>query len=629
MEPSQLEKRLAALPYKPGVYLFKSDRGDILYVGKAVKLRNRVRSYFRVSSQPIKIRRMVAQIEDFEYIVTDSELEALVLECNLIKKHRPKYNVRLRDDKHYPYIKVGLDEEWPRVYIVRRIVNDGARYFGPYPDSKSVWTTLELLKKLFPYCSCNMAITGTGTRACLNYHIKRCPGPCIGAVSREDYLAVIHQLCMFLEGKHEEILKQMRRRMGEAAEKLEFERAAFLRDQIFAVEKVTERQKIVYTALKDEDIVAFARSNGEACVQVFFIRGGKLIGREHFALEGTQDEDARSIMTSFVMQFYDSAAYIPPRILLQNDIDEANVIMSWLRDKRGEKVSIQVPRKGEKRRLVEMVAENAAEVLEQMRARWLADEAKTGAAVVELAEQLGLSTLPRRIECYDISNIQGTSAVGSMVVFENGQPKKDGYRRFKIRDVPTANDYAMLQEVLRRRFKRALATQIPAGAPSGSEGGRERVNDGEAANDVSWRIMPDLIVIDGGKGQLSAAMEVLREMDLENALPTVALAKENEDIYAPGASEPIVLSRTAQSLYLMQRIRDEAHRFAISYHQKVRRKAAFGSALDDVPGVGSRRKAALLKHFGTLKAVREASAEEIAAVAGITAGLARRIKEFV
>ncbi|MBI4317000.1 MAG: excinuclease ABC subunit UvrC [Chloroflexi bacterium] len=617
VEQTKIDKLLAALPLRPGVYLFRNNAGEIIYVGKAISLRNRVRSYFRGNGQTIKVRKMVAQIEDFEFIVTDSELEALVLECNLIKKHHPRYNVRLRDDKHYPYIKVSLDEEWPRVYITRRIANDGARYFGPYTDSRSVAKTLDLLNKLFPYRTCNLVIDGTAKRPCLNYHIKRCLGPCIGAVARDDYMAVIRELCLFLEGKQEEILKQMRRRMLEASDNLEFERAAFLRDQIHAVEKVTERQKVVSTALKDEDVVAFARNNGEACVQIFFIRGGKLIGREHFVLEGTHGEDAKSIMTSFVTQFYDGAAYIPPRILLQNEVDEAAIIQSWLRSKRGDKVSIQVPRKGEKRRLVDMVAENAIHVLEQMRVRWLADEAKTGAAIVELAEHLDLPKPPERIECYDISNIQGTSAVGAMVVFENGQPKNAEYRRFKIREVPQANDYAMLQEVLRRRFKRGLAQESKRGDGVGR------------ADDASWRKMPDLVVIDGGKGQLSAAMEVLRELDLENALPTVALAKENEEIHTPNLPSPIVLPRTAQSLYLMQRVRDEAHRFAIAYHRKVRHKSAFGSSLDDVPGIGPIRRAALLRQFGTLRGIREATPEDIAAVAGMTKQLARRIKEYL
>lgn len=608
MDRAQLEKRLRTIPTRPGVYIFSNERGENIYVGKAVNLRNRVRSYFQKRSQVGKVRKLVEQIADFEFILTDTELEALVLECNLIKRLRPKYNVRLRDDKHYPYLKVSFEEEWPRVYVTRRIESDGGRYFGPYTDSRSVAMTLDLLKKIFPYRSCAKAISGNEARPCLNYHIRRCVAPCIGAVSREEYTALMHQLCLFLEGRQDEILREMRRQMEEAAEKLEFERAAYLRDRIRAAERITERQKIISTALKDEDVIAFARSDGEACVQIFFVRGGKLVGREHFALEGTKDEDAASILSSFVTQFYDAAAYIPPRILLQSDIDEASVIQSWLETKRGDKVAIQVPRKGEKRRLIELVAQNAAEVLDQMRARWLADEMKTSSAVLELAEHLGLPGPPRRIECYDISNIRGTSAVGAMVVFEGGQPKSSLYRRFKIKEVTTIDDYAMIREVLRRRFKRATAEQ-------------------DQLSDESWRMMPDLLIVDGGKGHLSAALDVMAELGLQDAIPVVSLAKENEEIFDNVHGDSIVLPRTSQSLYLVQRIRDEAHRFALSYHLKVRRKKTFESALDKVPGLGPKRKAALLKRFGAVKAVRDASIDELASVEGISLNLARKIKQ--
>lgn len=607
MDKLELRERLKALPTKPGVYIFKDQHQNILYVGKALSLRHRVRSYFRDRGQSPKVARMVSQIADFEYTVTASELEALILECNLIKEHRPKYNVQMKDDKSYPYLRISFDEEWPRVYITRRFARDGARYFGPYTDSRSVRRTLEVLKKLFPYRSCHKDIDGTDTRPCLNFHIKRCLGPCIGAVSRDDYLATLQQVTLFLEGKQEDVIKDLRRKMEEAAEAWEFERAAALRDQIQAIERVIERQKIVSTAMKDEDVIAFARSNGEACVQVFFIRRGKLIGSEHFILENTQDEDARAIMRSFVMQFYDNAAYVPSHILLQNEIDEATIIQSWLRSKRGDKVSLQVPRRGEKKQLIDMVAENAAEVLEQMRVRWLADSGKTGLALQELAEHLTLAAPPQRIECYDISNIQGTSAVGSMVVFEGGQPKSSDYRRFKIRGVEQPNDYAMLQEVLRRRFKRGSRA---------------------AERDESWARMPDLLIVDGGKGQLSAALEVMRELEVEG-VPVAALAKEREEIFLPEVPEPILLPRTSQSLYLVQRIRDEAHRFALSYHQRVRQRRAFTSALDSVPGIGPKRKAALLRRFGTVKQIREASLEEIAAVEGMTLRLAEAIKQHL
>jgi excinuclease ABC subunit C len=611
IEPDALRRRLAALPTSPGVYMYKNAAGEILYIGKAINLRNRVRSYFHRNGQSTKVKQMVAQVADWDLILTGSELEALVLECNLIKKHRPKYNVRLRDDKHYPYVKVTVNEEWPRVFITRRIGRDGARYFGPFTDSRSVWRTLDLLNKLFPYRTCHITITGNLPRPCLQYHIHRCLGPCIGAADPEDYRQVISQVCLFLEGKHEQIVATLRRRMEEAAEGLEFERAAHLRDQIKSVEKVTERQRVVDAAMKDQDVIAFARANGDACVEVFFVRGGKLIGREHFLLEGTKDEDAEQIMTSFVTQFYDSAAFIPPEILLQNEIAEAEVIESWLRDKRGgQKVAVNVPRRGKSKELVDLVATNASEVLAQMRAKWLADERKTSIALNELAEHLDLEEPPQRIECYDISNIQGTSSVGSMVVFENGQPTNGAYRRFQIKTVDGPNDFASLQEVLQRRFSRAKATaeEDPAGAAKG------------------WTKLPDLVIIDGGRGQLNAGLEVLQKLGLER-LQTVSLAKQNEEIFTPYSSEPILLPRDSQALYLVQRIRDEAHRFALTYHRKVRGRRSVRSQLDDLPGVGPKRKAALLRRFGSVKAIREASLEDLVATPGVDRATAARVKD--
>ncbi len=594
MSTAALKTRLSSLPTSPGVYMYKGAAGEILYVGKAINLRNRVRSYFRPRGQTNKIKQMLAQVVDWEIIVTGSELEALVLECNLIKKHRPKYNVRLRDDKNYPYIKVSMDEEWPRVYITRRIARDGARYFGPFTDSRSVWRTLDLLNKLFPYRTCHIAITGTSPRPCLQYHIHRCLGPCIGAADHDEYIAVMEQVCLFLEGKHEEIVADLRRRMEAAAENMEFERAAFIRDQIRAVEKVTERQRVLDAAMKDQDVIAFARANGDACVEVFFVRGGKLIGREHFLLEGTKDEDAKEIMTSFVTQFYNSAAYVPPEILLQNEVAEAEVIESWLRDKRGgHKVAVTVPRRGKSKKLVDLVATNAGEVLAQMRAKWLADEKKTSSALVELADYLDLEEPPARIECYDISNIQGTSSVGAMVVFENGQPANRAYRRFQIKTVEGANDFASLQEVLRRRFGRA--------GKADDEEGRKK----------GWTSLPDLVIIDGGRGQLNAALETMQKLGFER-IRTVALAKQNEEIYTPTAAEPILLPRDSQALYLVQRIRDEAHRFGLTYHRNLRGRRSIRSTLDEIRGIGPKRKAALLKRFGSIKGIREASLEELA-----------------
>ncbi len=611
MATPHLEQILATLPASPGVYLFKNAAGEILYVGKAVSLRQRVRSYFRGTPPSPKVRQLVSQVADIEYHVTGSELEALLLECNLIKKHRPKYNVRLRDDKQYPYIKVSLQEPWPRVYLTRKVLDDGARYFGPYTDSRSVYRTLDLLNKLFPYRTCHIAITGQEPRPCLQYHIKRCLGPCIGAVSPEEYRAVIDQVCLFLEGKHDQVLAQLRARMEEAAERLEFERAAFLRDQIRAVEKVSERQRVISTTFKNQDVIALARADGQACVEVFFIRGGKLIGAEHFALEGTQDEEAQTILAQFVAQFYANAPEVPDEILVPTELEQVEIIEQYLRDRRGTKVTVTVPRQGDQADLIALATANAMEALAQMRLRWLGDERNLHEALVELAEHLDLEGPPRRIECYDISTIHGTAAVGAMVVFENGQPRPQHYRRFRIKTVPQADDYAMLQEVLRRRFRRA--TQLPL-TPAG-----------ETA-EYPWQRLPDLVIIDGGRGQLNAALAVLQELGLER-LDCVALAKRHEEIYSPKFPEPILLPRSSAALRLVQQIRDETHRLAVTYHRQVRTRAGLRSLLDEVPGIGPKRKAALLRHFGSLEAIRAASVEELAAVPGMDRRTAQRLKE--
>lgn len=603
MEQGRFQQQLKALPAKPGVYLFKDRQRSVLYVGKAASLRNRVRSYFGASrSLAEKSRDLVAEANDLEFIVTDSEQEAIILECSLIKRHRPRYNVRLKDDKSYPYIKVSLNEEWPRVFVTRRFEDDGARYFGPFASAASVRTTLDLLKGLFRYCSPRWAITGKKPRPCFDYYINRCVGACSGEITKDEYRAIIQQVILFLEGKHSAVLRGLRRSMEQAAAALEFEKAGNLRDQIEAVERVTEGQKVVSTVRKDEDVIAFARERNEACVQIFLVRGGKLIGREHFVLEGTQDEEPGQIMASFLKQFYGSAPYMPPEILLQTAPDDVAAISSWLESTRGGKVALKVPQRGEKRKLVEMVAENCNQVLEQMRAKWLADTGKTAAALKELEERLALPRLPQRVECYDISDIRGTSAVGSMIVFEGGRPRPSGYRRFKIETVSGIDDYAMMQEMLRRRFKRA-------GAGDGS----------------SWTAVPDLVLIDGGRGHLTCALEVMQELGV-TSIPVASLAKENEEVFRPGVAEPIVMPRDSQGLYLLQRIRDEAHRFAHSYHLKVRRKATMGSALD-ILGIGPTRRRALLRQFGSLRAMRQASVDEIAAVPGMSRWLAQRLKE--
>jgi excinuclease ABC subunit C len=616
--PEHLREKLDALPAKPGVYLMKGVDGSILYVGKAVNLRARVRSYFHASaSHSPKIDRLVANIADIDFIVTASELEALILESNLIKRHKPKYNVRLKDDKRYPYIKVTWQEDFPKVLIVRRMARDGARYFGPFTAAWAVQQTLHTLRRVFPYLTCNRVITGQDERACLYLDIGLCLGPCIGAASKEEYRAMIDGLCRFLEGKADEIVADLEAKMQAASARWEFEQAAAYRDQLDAIQRVIERQKIVSAALADQDVIAFARADGDACVQVFFIRHGRLIGREYFVLDGTADESDSEVVSSFVKQFYDDAAYVPPEILLPHEVDEALVIQDWLRSRRGHKVVLKVPRRGQKRGLVEMAAENAAETLSHLRAQWLVDEGKQARALAELQESLGLEAPPNRIECFDISTTQGTATTGSMVVFVKGVPRKSDYRRFKIRSVEGTDDYASMREMLRRRFRRATEPDSSSALGSGIASGAKK---------TPWDLIPDLVIVDGGKGQLNVALEVLEEHGLADQLSTVGLAKQEEELFLPGRSEPLRLPRTSEGLFLLQRIRDEAHRFAISYHRKLRGKQTIISQLDEIPGIGPKRRSALLKKFGSIEAIRAASLEELAAVPSMNRTAAEQVK---
>ena len=610
----QVATRLAGLPAKPGVYIMRDANNRVIYVGKAIVLRNRVRSYFQESaSHPPKTERLVADVADLEWIVTGSELEALVLECELIKRYSPRYNVRLKDDKRYPYIKVSVQEDYPHVYMVRNMVRDGGRYFGPFTSSQTVYQSLEVLRRLFPYRTCDREITGKDRSPCLYYHIKRCLGPCIGACTKEDYRAVIERVCLFLEGKQEEIVEDLRARMERAAEALQFERAAEMRDQVAAITQIIERQRIISGHLNDHDFIALARDNGQACVQVFFVRGGKLIGREYYVLTGTQDEKDPEVIGSFVKQFYDGAAYVPPEVLVQSDLDELAVIEEWLRRKRGTKVLLKVPRRGEKREIIRMAAENAVETLTKLRAEWEADTNKHVEALTEIQHALNLASPPARIECYDISNIQGTSTTGSMVVFAKGVPEKQDYRRFRIKTVTGADDFASMAEVLKRRFARA------------QEADAKRSLDGK---ENRWAIMPDLVIVDGGKGQLSAAREAMESASV-GQIPTVGLAKQHEELYLPGRPEPVILPRDSQGLYLLQRIRDEAHRFAITYHRKLRDARTTQSILDEIPGIGPRRRKALLERFGSLEAIRQATVEELAAVPGMNRHTAESLMEYL
>ena len=660
----KIQSVLNSLPHKPGIYIMKDGQGTILYVGKAISLYNRVRSYFQESTDlSPKNRSMVAKVEDIEFVVVENEVEALVLESNYIKEYRPKYNVLMRDDKSYPYIKVSLTEDFPRVYRVRSFHHDGNRYFGPYTNSGAVDATLDLLNKLFAFRTCRYdastwAPPAQGEppegwrqkllpRPCTQYYIHRCIAPCVAYATREEYDAVIKQVILFLEGKHDEVVKSLQEKMQAAAENLNFEEAARMRDRIQAVERVLEKQRIISTeGQDDQDVIAFASGEDETCVMVFFFRNGKLIGREFFILQGTRDSSPGEVMASFLQQFYESSPHIPPELVVEVEPDDRAVIQSWLREKRKGAITITAPKRGDKLRLIEMVRQNAREVLEQQRIKWLTDSQKTQLALEELQEALNLAAPPQRIECYDISNTQGTNSVGAMVVFEAGRPKPSEYRRFKIKTVEGPNDFASHQEVLRRRFRSVAKhtttvsadVDVDAGGLSNmqfTESSEEHERHDHSASDGTptdaqlqhdWAL-PDLIIIDGGKGQLSAAMEVLQELQID--IPTVGLAKENEEIFIPGSPDPIILPRSSQGLYMVQRIRDEAHRFGITYHRKLRSDRTFKSVLDEIPGIGPKRKQALMKHFGSVRAMGAASVEDLAALDGMTRDAAEKVKEYI
>ena len=598
MKPEQL----GTLPAKPGVYLLKDKTGKVIYVGKAASLNNRVRSYFGTPSNlPPKTQQLVSRIQDFEFVVTNSEQEALILECDMIKRYTPRYNASLKDSKTFPYLKIDIKEDWPRVCITRRVQKDKARYFGPFADAGSVRKTLRLIKKIFPYRSCSKRIDGNDKRPCLDYYIHQCLGPCVGAVEKQEYRDVINEVILFLQGKQELILRELNTKMKAAAQQLQFERAALLRDQIEAIEAVIEGQRIAMKLKGDKDVISLAQDGVQACVELSSIRNSKLAGHGHFIMEGIQGESAPQVMTSFVKQYYASASYIPPLILLQHPVDEPQMLSEWLGRQRGGKVNLQVPQRGAKKKLVDTAAENAAQGLQLAQFREMrANVVDSG--LQELKDRLHLPELPERIECYDVSNIQGAFAVSSMVVLEKGRPKPAHYRRFRIKTVAGADDYAMIQETLRRRFKRGLT--------------------GEDA----WGIPPDLVLIDGGRGQLNAGLEVRQELGLDS-VPMASLAKENEEVFIPDDAKPVRMAKNSPALHVLQRARDEAHRFAISYHRKLRHREAMSSALDDVPGIGPRRKKALLRKFGSIEAIRRASLEELGRTEGLNLAVAQKVKQ--
>ena len=610
----ELQATLAKLPDRPGVYLMRDERDEVVYVGKAQSLRHRVRSYWqKAATGPLeghRIRAVIDRIADVEVTLTDSVSEALLLEANLIKRYRPRFNVRLKDDKSYPYIKVTLADDFPRVERTRKLVQDGSRYYGPYASASSVDESMNLVRRLFPFRTCTIEIR-EGERAlarpCLLYHIKRCQGPCIEAVSKAEYRAQIAQIELFLEGRQESVVRALTGEMRAASERTDYEHAAAVRDKIRAIERTMESQKMAAFRRTELDLVGLARQDNQAAIQLFVIRNGSLLGRDVFLLDAVREAPDEEVLASFLEQFYARATSVPPQVLVPLAPPDSADIEAFLAARRGGPVRLLVPQRGEKRELMALATRNAGETLAREHARWLADQGKTQGALEELAEALGLAAAPLRIECYDISNFQGSESVGSMVVFEEGKPRTGEYRRFRIRTVVGANDYASHQEVLRRRFRRAR---------SGEEG---------HAEELRWA-MPDLVIVDGGKGQVAAAKEVLDELGLHD-LPVFGLAKEREELFAPGASEPIVLPPTSSALYLVQRLRDEAHRFAITYHRDLRSKRQVRSAFDDLPGVGPKRRRALLRVFGSTRRVREAPVEQIAAVPGIGPSLAARIKE--
>ncbi|WP_026765785.1 excinuclease ABC subunit UvrC [Selenomonas ruminantium] len=592
-------EKLKLLPDKPGVYIMKNAEGRIIYVGKAIVLKNRVRQYFQSGkNHSPKVRAMVSHIADFEIIMTASEVEALILECNLIKKHRPRYNISLKDDKSYPYVKVTVQEDFPRVFITRRILKDGARYFGPYTNATAVHESLKLLRRLFPLRTCKHL----QERPCLEYHIKRCLAPCAGKVEKGDYDAMIRAVLLFLEGRTEDVERELQLRMEQAAESFNFEIAARLRDQLLAVRKVAEKQNIV-TGSGDQDAVGLARSEIGVVVQVFMIRGGKMVGREHFLLQGSEDESDGQLLAAFLQQYYHRATFIPREILLPLEIpqSEQDLLERWLSDKKQKaKVQLILPQRGTKKDIVDMAASNAEKYLHDEAARIKQANDQTLGAVEELGRYLGLPKPPDRMECFDISHNQGSETVASMVVFEGGLPKKSDYRRFKIQSTEgKPDDFLSMREVTTRRYV-----------------------------DLPEEELPDLIIIDGGKGQLSSALEIIRNVAGHKHVPVVGLAKQFELVFTEGNPEPVVLPRHSQALYLIQRIRDEAHRFAITYHRKLRGKRNLVSVLDHIVGIGPKRRQALWSHFGSINKIKAATVEELTLAPGMNKPAAEAVYNF-
>jgi len=606
------------LPDKPGVYIMKNATGEVIYVGKAKVLKNRLKQYFQNSrNHSEKVRAMVQNISEFEYIVTDSEIEALILECNLIKKFRPRYNIILKDDKHYPFVKITVNEEFPRVFVTRLLSKDGAKYFGPYPDVSAVHETMELIKKVFPVRTCKKTIRESGekSRPCLNYHIGLCKAPCAGLVSREDYMAVIASVVDLLNGRDKAILKELQSQMEEASEKLEFERAAALRDKIAAVRKITEKQNIITGKFENEDYIDIYSDEKDSSAQVFFLRDGKITGREHFILENTEGVEKDELVSNFLREFYGGTAFVPKVINVPGTLDR-ELIEEWLSMKRGSRVSIKTPVRGDKKKILDMVSRNAQMTLEHFKLKMVTDKKRHRKALEELREVMGLEAVPERIEAFDISNIQGVDSVGTMVVFEGGKAKSSDYRRFKIKSVKGANDYDSMREILTRRFRRGLE-ETKAISES-----RISVTAGKFSS------FPDLIMMDGGKGQVNIALEVLGSLGID--IPVCGMVKDDRHktrglIY--GNAE-LALKPGSEVMKLITRIQDEVHRFAITYHRSLRDKRVLHSVLEEIPNVGSTRRKELLKRFESIENIRKATYEELIDTPSIDSRTAESIRQY-
>lgn len=613
------QHQLKILPDKPGVYIMKNPLGEVIYVGKAKVLKNRVRQYFQNSkNHSEKVRAMVKNIAEFEYIVTDSEMEALILECNLIKKYSPRYNIALKDDKFYPFIKITTNEDFPRVYVTRNFAKDGNRYFGPYTNGTAVYEVMGLIKKLFPLRTCKKAIVegGEPTRACLNYHINLCKAPCAGYISKAEYWEMIDEIINILNGTDTSIIKNLKLEMEKAAEELEFEKAAKIRDRILAIELISEKQKMFTVKEGDEDFIDLYTDEKDGCAQVFFVREGKVTGREHFMIENISDDPVKEVISSFIASFYGGTAQIPKTIYVPEEIEDQELIEKFLTEKRGSKVWIKVPKKGDKKNLLDMVRNNAKIMLDQFKEKMVEEKELNKSALTELADVLGLDSLPARIEAYDISNIQGVDSVGTMVVFENGKAKNSDYRRFKIKSVKGPNDYESMREILSRRFSHGL----------------EEVNKIKERNleysKGKFCIFPDLIMMDGGKGQVNIALEVLKDFGIE--IPVCGLVKDDKHrtrgiIFN---NEEILIRRGSGLMNLITRVQDEVHRYAITYHRSLRDKRTLHSILEDIPRIGEKRRRNLLMKFGSIDNIKKASMEELLDTPGIDKRAAESIKQY-